>query len=107
MAPIRAKYKLAAWAVAREAMDLAWCRPNEGVHLRICFHPPDKRRRDLDNMLASIKSGLDGISDAIGVDDSQWSLSLSRGEPVPGGAVAIEITTAVEAVFIPMRGVIS
>jgi len=26
--------------------------------LAIRFHPPDRRRRDLDNMLASIKAGL-------------------------------------------------
>ena len=58
-------------------------------------------------MLASIKSGLDGVSDAIGVDDSQWSLSLRRGEPVPGGAVTIEITTAAETVAIPMKGAIT
>jgi hypothetical protein len=28
-----------------------------GIALRFDFHPPDKRRRDLDNMLASIKAG--------------------------------------------------
>lgn len=30
--------------------------------LSITFHPPDNRRRDLDNMLSSIKYGLDGMA---------------------------------------------
>lgn len=49
------------------------------LHLDIVFYPPDKRSRDLDNMLASIKSGLDGLADAIGVDDRYWGLTITRG----------------------------
>ncbi|MDC0657068.1 hypothetical protein N6L27_03565 [Leisingera sp. SS27] len=62
-----------------------------GAHVAIRFCPPDERRRDLDNMLASLKSGLDGVADATGQDDSEWSLSLERGEPEKGGAVYVEI----------------
>jgi crossover junction endodeoxyribonuclease RusA len=58
----------------------------------ITFYPPDNRRRDLDNMLASIKSGLDGIASAIGIDDSKWSLTIRKGEPVKGGRVIVEVT---------------
>ena len=58
----------------------------------ITFNPPDNRRRDLDNMLASIKSGLDGIASAIGIDDSQLSLTIRKGEPVKGGLVTVEVT---------------
>jgi crossover junction endodeoxyribonuclease RusA len=76
-------------------------------HLRLTFHPPDKRKRDLDNMLASVKSGLDGVSDAMGVDDSRWSLTLRRGEPTPGGAVVIEVKLAGDAAAIPFKGEIS
>ena len=64
----------------------------ETLSLRITFNPPDRRARDLDNMLASTKSGLDGIADATGVDDSRWTLSLTKGEPVKGGAVVIEVS---------------
>jgi len=62
-----------------------------GLHLRITFHPPDMRRRDLDNMLASIKSQLDGIADVIGVDDSMWGLTILRGDVAKGGCVCIEV----------------
>ena len=70
--------------------------PWERAHLRITFCPPDGRRRDIDNMLAAIKSGLDGISDVIGIDDSRWELSLRRGLVVKGGAVG-----AVRVALIP------
>lgn len=62
------------------------------VKVSITFLPPDRRPRDTDNMLASIKAGLDGLSDALGVDDSRWTLTISRGEPVKGGRVDIEVT---------------
>lgn len=58
----------------------------------LVFHPPDRRRRDRDNMLASIKGGIDGISDAIGVDDSHFVLKIATGDPVKGGAVVVTIT---------------
>jgi crossover junction endodeoxyribonuclease RusA len=58
------------------------------------FCPPDRRRRDLDNMLSSAKNFLDGIADVIGVDDSKWQIALRRDEPVKGGAVRIELEAA-------------
>lgn len=61
------------------------------LHVALTFCPPDNRRWDLDNMLASIKPGLDGIADVIGVDDSKWSLSLSRGPAVKRGVVHVII----------------
>lgn len=60
--------------------------------VEITFYPPDKRRRDTDNMLASLKSGLDGIADATGVDDSNWNYGIARDEPVKGGAVVVCVT---------------
>ncbi len=66
----------------------------EAVTATITFCPPDNRRRDQDNMLASIKAGIDAIAEAIGVDDSRWSLALRRGDPVKGGIVCVEIEAA-------------
>lgn len=56
----------------------------EKLHVSLCFHMPDKRARDLDNLLASCKAGLDGLADAIGVDDSKWSLEISKAETIGG-----------------------
>jgi crossover junction endodeoxyribonuclease RusA len=57
---------------------------------KIAFLPPDNHRRDLDNMIASFKAGLDGLSDAIGIDDSEFSYEFSRGEPVKNGNIILE-----------------
>lgn len=38
--------------------------------LSITFYAPDARRRDLDNLLSSCKSALDGVAQALGIDDS-------------------------------------
>ena len=58
------------------------------------FAPPDHRRRDLDNMLSACKSLLDGVSDAIGIDDSKWHIALRKEAPVKGGSVRIELEQA-------------
>ena len=34
------------------------------------FYPPDGRRRDVSNLHAAMKAALDGIAEAMGVDDS-------------------------------------
>lgn len=63
----------------------------KAVAVHLTFFPPDKRARDMDNMLASMKSGLDGLADAMGVDDSRWRISIEVCEPVKGGVVFVQI----------------
>ncbi len=60
------------------------------LHLDIVFVPPSRRAFDLDNCLARIKAGLDGLADALGVDDKHWSLSIAKS-PEIGGMVKIKI----------------
>jgi len=55
------------------------------------FCPPDKRARDLDNVLAAMKAGNDGLVDAMGIDDSRWGLSVQWGEVVKGGEVRVTV----------------
>lgn len=64
----------------------------DGVSVRLRFHPPDNRRRDTDNMLASCKAALDGVADAMLTDDSKWNLSIARGAVRKGGVVIARIT---------------
>ena len=75
------------------AMRQAGYVPPPGVlALSLTFCPPDKRRRDLDNLLAAMKPDFDGISQALGVDDQLFEpLTLRRGAPVKGGRVVLEV----------------
>lgn len=67
--------------------------PYDGeIPISVTFFPPDKRRRDRDNMLASFKAGFDGIADALGVDDNRFIPTHRVGEVVRGGKVIVEIT---------------
>lgn len=83
------EYRYAARLTAQAMGCRALTAPR--LTVEITFYPPDKRRRDTDNMLASIKSGLDGIADATGVDDSNWNYGIARGEPIKGGGVLVHV----------------
>lgn len=61
------------------------------LHLALTFYAPTRRAYDLDNALARMKSGLDGLADVLGVDDKHWSLSIQRGDTT-GGKVLVEVT---------------
>lgn len=66
------------------------------LHVYLVFVPPDKRRRDADNLLASCKAALDGLSDAVGVDDSMFSIrfEIDKVRTVKGGRVEIHLEAA-------------
>jgi len=86
-------YKAACWVLTKEAKLVA---PAEGpIDLDIEFVPPDRRHRDLDNMLASIKHGLDGVALALGVNDRRFRLRLSVSEDI-GGMVKIVVDTGLD-----------
>lgn len=76
-----------------KAMRQAGYVPPAGtLALVVTFHAPDKRRRDLDNLLSAMKADFDGISQALGIDDRLFDpLTLRRGEPIKGGAVILEV----------------
>lgn len=55
------------------------CEHAEDIPVIIIFYPPDKRRRDADNLLSSIKTSLDAIALKMGVDDSKfWPVTLEK-----------------------------
>lgn len=85
-------------ATRRMRQDAAWSARAAGLRaadgsltVRLRFCPPDARRRDLDGMIASCKAYLDGIADALGVDDSRFALGAMVCAPVAAGAVEIEV----------------
>ena len=60
------------------------------IAVAFTFYPPSKRRIDLDNCIARMKAGIDGIADVIGVDDSRWRMSFELSDQV-GGMVKVTI----------------
>lgn len=62
------------------------------IRLQIVFHPPDRRRRDMDNMHGALKPSLDGVADALGIDDQRFNpVTLIRGKVIKGGEVELWI----------------
>lgn len=50
------------------------------IALTITFVKPDRRARDRDNLLAALKPSLDGLADALGVNDAQFEPVVLRRE---------------------------
>jgi crossover junction endodeoxyribonuclease RusA len=66
--------------------------PADGpVALTWTLCPPNKRARDMDNVIASLKHAQDGVALAWGVNDARFRPTYQWGEPVRGGAVVVEI----------------
>lgn len=64
----------------------------ERLQVHLTFVPPDRRSRDDQNLIAAMKSGLDGIADVIGVDDSKWYVTHEPySTEKTGGFVKVEI----------------
>lgn len=59
--------------------------------VRYTFCPPTRQPRDLDNLIAAHKSANDGLADALRINDREFQLAYSMGEPVKGGMVIVEI----------------
>lgn len=78
-----------AFILTRKAMNL---ENIYGLHLTITYHEPDRRKRDLDNMLAASKSAIDGMASALGVNDKNFNpITIIRGVVVKGGLMVVEL----------------
>lgn len=60
------------------------------IPVELIFYPPNKRKRDDDNVIASFKAGRDGIADALGVDDAIFQVTY-RMEKITGGYVIAKL----------------
>ena len=68
---------------------LAFKQSEDPIPLLIRFCPPDKRHRDKDNMIAALKHQLDGIAEALGVNDKRFLPSFEFCEPEKPGRVEV------------------
>jgi Holliday junction resolvase RusA-like endonuclease len=101
MAEYRAKrdYGMECYVAAREAAglrrgDATYFGPDTLVTASVVFVVPDKRRRDLDNAMASLKAGFDALVAAdLLVDDDSEHLKLAAPEMrVQKGERYVEVT---------------
>jgi crossover junction endodeoxyribonuclease RusA len=91
---VKTDYRTQCWALTLSAMqaDRSFVPPAGDIPLRVTFVQPDKRQRDRDNLLASIKSGLDGLAAALKVDDSRFEpVTICRQFGTKPGAVLVEV----------------
>jgi len=92
VAKYKKAYRMACFALALQA---GWRRIDVGttgdIHLWVDFYPPDKRHRDMDNMLASCKALFDGVADALEVNDKRFRLHPYVKDEI-GGMVKLRIT---------------
>ena len=96
------------WTVTRSARDKAksdafyltkqagWQGRDVSGCLKITFYCPDRRKRDLDNLVHAMKPALDGVAKAIGIDDSNFKPLLSDScvaDSKAGARVELEFGT--------------
>lgn len=73
---------------------------SEHIPLSLLYIMPDKRHRDMDNCLAASKALLDGMADALGVNDKRFKPILvdwvhGSGEGALIAAVGVSIVSGV------------
>lgn len=80
-------------------LTLAACsRKISGRHsLMLEFFPPDGRHRDRDNLLATMKAGIDGVADALGINDREFDPVTVSMATEKGPRVRLTITPYQEA----------
>jgi crossover junction endodeoxyribonuclease RusA len=60
--------------------------------MTITVAPPDRRRRDVDGILSALKPSIDGIAQALKIDDTHFNpIEIERVKPIEGGRVLITI----------------
>ena len=70
---IKTAQNLEAWACTKDAMSAAGLQEwPEHIPLSLVFAMPDKRHRDMDNCLAASKAILDGMAEALAVNDKRF-----------------------------------
>lgn len=87
--------KNAAWGFTKAVMSAMGLRHGAvtgPVAVTLTFHPLMDRGRDVDNMQARMKAGLDGIALALGIDDKHFRPVSVIGEKRKPACVDVVIT---------------
>ena len=90
-------YRQACYSVSKEQLKNEKNKKNfknipERLVLEMTFIPPDRRSYDRDNLVARMKAGIDGLADALRINDKQFNTVISTmDQDYLGGFVRIRI----------------
>ena len=102
VAKVKAMYRYSCRLLVREqrqAQGAAAELPEGSLAIELVFFAPDRRKYDRDNLVARLKAGLDGLCDALQIDDSRFAkltASVSTTVVKPDGQVLVTIKKADE-----------
>lgn len=92
----KAKYRADCYALTLAA---GLPTPPEGpIPVRVHFVPPSRAGYDQDNLVARMKAGLDGLAQALRVDDNRFRLTYRYHPPASPGEVLVELVHVGEAI---------
>ena len=83
----KAIYKDACFWLTKEAK--VPCKEYSELHLMV--KKPNRRHMDADNILASLKSGIDGMCLAIGIDDKCFKKIVIEIDESIGGFIEVQL----------------
>jgi hypothetical protein len=93
LAAAKRLYRSACWLTALE-QQRGWRPelPEGNLQVELEFVRPSRRNYDRDNLVARMKSGLDGLCDALKIDDKRFTTLTARvnAEQI-GGFVRVRI----------------
>lgn len=97
VARAKKQYRQACLSVTKEQLKNEKNKKNsknipERLVLEMTFIPPDRRSYDRDNLVARMKAGIDGLSDALRINDKRFNTVISTmDQDYLGGFVKIRI----------------
>jgi crossover junction endodeoxyribonuclease RusA len=84
------KYRSDCYYSAKSALQ-GYAVSDGPIMLDMTYCAPDERKRDLDNLLAMTKQGIDAIAQILGVDDYRFEYTVRRGAKAKGGKIIVRI----------------
>ena len=95
VARAKKQYRKDCYSVAKEQLK-KYKKETENIPerlvLEMTFIPPDRRSYDRDNLVARMKSGIDGLADALKINDKRFNTVISTmDQDYLGGFVRIRI----------------
>ena len=87
---VKKLYRHACYFTALQTAGVSKWTIDGGIRAHLVFVPPSRHHRDEDNLIAAMKAGLDGLADALGVNDNRFRLSHEVSSEI-GGFIVVKL----------------